>query len=130
MDENVLEKKISRRMFLKCAGTAGALAAGLPLTRAAAASEVLVGAVHPVTGPLAELGIACRRAAQLAVDDLNNAGGIKSLGGAKIKLLLGDSETKATVGRTEAERLPRPPKSLESPTRYTCRANLPSGIAS
>ena len=64
-----------------------------------------IGCVHPVTGPLAEPGQACRLGAQMAVDAINAAGGIKSLGGAKLELILGDTQTKPDVGRTEAERV-------------------------
>ncbi len=65
----------------------------------------LIGSVQPATGVIADLGIANRRANQLAVDDINARGGIKSLGGAKLKLLLGDCEAKEEVGRSETERL-------------------------
>jgi branched-chain amino acid transport system substrate-binding protein len=41
----------------------------------------------------------------MAADAINAAGGIKSMGGAKIELLLGDTQTKADVARAEAERL-------------------------
>jgi len=106
MDERLFEKRIDRRQFLRWTGLAGLVAAGVPYAKShAAANEIPIGGIHPVTGPLAELGIACRRAAQLAIDEINNAGGVKSMGGAKIKLLLGDSETKPVVGRSEAERL-------------------------
>ncbi|MGH7418646.1 MAG: ABC transporter substrate-binding protein, partial [Candidatus Rokuibacteriota bacterium] len=61
--------------------------------------------VHPITGPLAEPGQACRLGAQMAADAINAAGGIKALGGAKLELLLGDTQTKPDVGRAEAERV-------------------------
>ena len=64
-----------------------------------------IGVVHPITGPLAEPGQACRLGAQMAADAINAAGGIKSLGGAKLELVLGDTQTKPDVGRTEAERV-------------------------
>jgi branched-chain amino acid transport system substrate-binding protein len=105
VDQSIFEKRIGRRTFLKYASLASLVAAGIPSTRGYGANEVVIGAVHPVTGPVAELGIACRRAAQLAVEEANAAGGIKSMGGAKIRLLLGDSESKADVGRSEAERM-------------------------
>ena len=41
----------------------------------------------------------------MAADAINAAGGIKSLGGAKLELILGDTQTKPDVGRTEAERV-------------------------
>src|SRR2546426_8391826 len=36
---------------------------------------------------------------------VNGSGGIKSMGGAKLELMLGDTQTKPDVARTEAERL-------------------------
>ena len=41
----------------------------------------------------------------MAVDDINARGGIKSMGGAKLKLLLADTEAKEEVARSEAERV-------------------------
>jgi branched-chain amino acid transport system substrate-binding protein len=71
----------------------------------AQAPTLKVGVVHPITGPLAEPGQACRLGAQMAADAINAAGGIKALGGAKLELLLGDTQTKPDVGRAEAERV-------------------------
>ena len=93
-----------RRTFLKSATTA-AVVAGFPGPLRAQAPTVKVGVVHPVTGPLAEPGQACRLGAQMAADAINAAGGIKTLNGARIELLLGDTQTKPDVGRTEAERV-------------------------
>ena len=94
----------TRRSFL--AGTlTGAVAAGLPGPLRAQPKTFKVGVTHPVTGPLAEPGQACRLGAQMATDTINAAGGIKSLGGMKLELLLGDTQTKPEVGRTEAERV-------------------------
>jgi branched-chain amino acid transport system substrate-binding protein len=93
-----------RRAFLKAAG-AGAAALGFPAVLRAQAPTVKIGVIHPVTGPLAEPGQACRVGAQLAADEVNAAGGIKSLGGARLELLLGDTQSKPEVARPEAERL-------------------------
>ncbi len=43
--------------------------------------------------------------AQLAAEAINQAGGVKALGGAKLDLLLGDTQSKPEVARQEAERL-------------------------
>ena len=43
--------------------------------------------------------------AKLAVDDINEAGGIKALDGRKLKLSSGDSQGKAEVGQSEAQRM-------------------------
>jgi hypothetical protein len=66
---------------------------------------VKIGVIHPVTGPLAEPGQACRLGAQMAAEAISGAGGIKSLGGAKLELLLGDTQSKPDIGRAEAERV-------------------------
>src|SRR5262252_3853425 len=96
-----------RRTFLKTAGAAAGAATlgGFPAVLRAQAPAFKVGVVHPVTGPLAEPGQACRLGAQMAADAVNAAGGIKSLGGARLELVLGDTQTKPDVGRTEAERV-------------------------
>jgi branched-chain amino acid transport system substrate-binding protein len=65
---------------------------------------VRLGAIHPVTGPLADVGLACRLGVQLAIDAINAAGGIASLGGARLELLVADSASSAGP-RAEAERL-------------------------
>jgi branched-chain amino acid transport system substrate-binding protein len=46
-----------------------------------------------------------RRGNQLAVEHINAQGGIKSMGGATLKLLLGDTEAKEEAARSETERL-------------------------
>ncbi len=96
-----------RRGFLKTAGVAaGATAlAGFPAVLRAQASTFKVGVIHPVTGPIAEPGQACRLGAQMAAEAVNAAGGIKSMGGMKLELLVGDTQSKPEVGRTEAERV-------------------------
>ena len=100
-------RSTDRRTFLKTAGAAaGATAlAGFPAVLRAQTPAFKVGVVHPVTGPIAEPGQACRLGAQMAADAINAAGGIKSLGGMKLELLVGDTQSKPDVGRTEAERV-------------------------
>ena len=96
--------RVSRRALLRAAA-AGAAMIGFPHPLRAQAKTFKIGVVHPVTGPLAEPGQACRLGAQMAADAINAAGGIKALGGAKLELLLGDTQTKPDVGRSEAERV-------------------------
>ena len=96
--------RVSRRHLLKGAAiTAGVAAVPRPLR--AQVKTIKVGVVSPITGAMAEVGGDCRLGAQLAAEAINAAGGIKSLGGAKLELLLGDSETKVEVARSEADRL-------------------------
>jgi branched-chain amino acid transport system substrate-binding protein len=74
-------------------------------TPAGAADEVRIGVVCPLTGPTAKFGQAQKNTLTMAAEDVNGAGGIKSLGGAKIKLIFGDTRGEADIGVTETERL-------------------------
>ena len=96
--------RVTRRTLLKTAA-AGAAVVGFPLPLRAQAKTFKIGVIHPVTGPLAEPGQACRVGAQMAAEAINAAGGIKALGGMKLELLLGDTQPKGDVARAEAERL-------------------------
>ncbi|HWC02637.1 MAG TPA: ABC transporter substrate-binding protein [Methylomirabilota bacterium] len=97
---------IGRRSFVTGAGAAAGLSAiGFPAVLRAQPPTVKIGVVHPVTGPLAEPGQACRAGAQMGAEEINAAGGIKALGGARLELLLGDTQSKPDVARPEAERL-------------------------
>jgi branched-chain amino acid transport system substrate-binding protein len=106
MSDRRAEVGVHRRTFLKAAGAAaGAAALGFPAVLRAQAPSFKIGVVHPVTGPLAEPGQACRLGAQMAAEAINAAGGIKSLNGMKVELVVGDTQTKPDIGRTEAERV-------------------------
>jgi branched-chain amino acid transport system substrate-binding protein len=58
-----------------------------------------------VTGFVAFAGSQGRFGATMAIDDINKAGGIKSMGGAKLEALLGDSQSKVEVGVAEVEKM-------------------------
>jgi branched-chain amino acid transport system substrate-binding protein len=96
--------RVSRRRFLHLAGAAAGVAA-FPRPLRAQAKTIKIGVVSPITGAMAEVGGDCRLGAQLAAEAINAAGGIKSIGGARLELLLADSETKMEVARSEADRL-------------------------
>jgi branched-chain amino acid transport system substrate-binding protein len=67
--------------------------------------EILVGVVMPFSGPAAVDGKINFQGIELAVDEINAQGGVKSLGGAKIKLVIGDSAGDPSTAAREAERL-------------------------
>jgi branched-chain amino acid transport system substrate-binding protein len=71
----------------------------------AADKVVKVGNIEPLSGPSASVGQQGKCARDLAVEEINAAGGIKSLGGAKIEMVYADSESKPEKGVAEAERL-------------------------
>jgi branched-chain amino acid transport system substrate-binding protein len=95
---------MNRRAFLKTAGAAAAIAA-MPAVGRAQGKDVKLGYILPVTGPLAFEAQLSLNGLQLAVDEVNAAGGVKALGGAKLALLPGDTQQKVELGNSEAARL-------------------------
>ncbi len=93
-----------RRTFLVNTAALAASAA-LPLGARGQAPTVRIGVLHPVTGFLAYSGALSRLGAQMAIDDINAAGGIKSLGGAKLQAVLGDAQSRPEVGAAEVEKM-------------------------
>jgi branched-chain amino acid transport system substrate-binding protein len=94
----------TRRGFI-AAGAAAAASLGVPALLRAQAKPVKIGLVNPMTGFLAYSGAQCRLGALLAVDEINAAGGIKSMGGAKLEPLLGDNQAKPEVGVSVVEKM-------------------------
>jgi len=97
-------KSTKRRQFLVNASALAATAA-LPIGARAQANAVRIGVLHPVSGFLAYSGNLSRLGAQLAIDDINRAGGIKSLGGAQLQAVLGDAQSKPEIGAAEVEKM-------------------------
>ena len=99
----------TRREFLKRSGAVTAAAAtglaGFPAIVRGQSGPIKIGVLHPVTGPLAYSGGLSRLGAQIAIEEINTAGGIKSLGGAKIETVLGDAQSKPEVGVSEVEKM-------------------------
>ena len=67
MSEPTTRSQVHRRPLLK-AVAAGAAVAGFPLPLRAQPPALKIGAVHPMTGPLAEPGQACRLGTQMAAE--------------------------------------------------------------
>lgn len=98
---------MTRRTFLKGVGVAGlASTLGFPaVVGRAQPKEILIGSVHPITGPTAYDGLSIADGFLLAIEHKNAAGGIKSLGGAKMKVILLDTESKPKAGESATEKL-------------------------
>jgi branched-chain amino acid transport system substrate-binding protein len=96
-----------RRQFLATGAAlgAGAAAAGFPLIGGAQPAPIKVGILHPVTGALAFSGQQCREGALMAIEDVNAAGGIRSMGGAKLQAVLGDAQSRPEAGAAEVEKM-------------------------
>src|SRR5262245_56519562 len=87
-----------------------ALAATLVLSAGTALAQgapvpVLVGVNIPRTGPLAPMGALLEPSVRLAVEQINAAGGIKSLGGAHIELRWADNQANPSLSASEEQRL-------------------------
>jgi branched-chain amino acid transport system substrate-binding protein len=106
MASRVKRGGVDRRTVLKGMGAAGAVGVlGFPAVVRGQAREIKIGSIQPMTGVLAVVGKTTRQGNQLAVDHVNAAGGIKSMGGAKLVLVPADTQSKPEVARAEAERL-------------------------
>ncbi|CAB3896506.1 ABC transporter substrate-binding protein [Achromobacter animicus] len=95
----------SRRTFLYQSAAAAALVSAPWVARSRGATPIKVGVLHPVTGALAYSGQQCRLGALLAIEDINKAGGIKSLGGAPLQAVLGDAQSRPEAGSAEVEKM-------------------------
>jgi branched-chain amino acid transport system substrate-binding protein len=79
--------------------------AALPSQAAAQGKEVKIGVLAPISGPWAKLGELVVAGAQMGVDHVNEAGGIASLGGAKLKLVIFDTGDSVERAKNAAQRM-------------------------
>jgi branched-chain amino acid transport system substrate-binding protein len=100
---------LSRRRFLATTALGAAAAASgslaMPTVLRAQGAGVKIGLLHPVTGALSYSGQQGRIGASMAVDEINAAGGIKALKGAKIDPVLGDAQSTPDGGTAEVEKM-------------------------
>lgn len=97
-----------RRRFI--ATVAAAVAAGALMTvpagdGARAAQEIEVGLIAPMSGPWARQGEVMKIAADLAIAKINAEGGIRSMGGAKLKLSVFDTGDTVEKAKNAAQRM-------------------------
>ncbi len=82
--------------------------AGLMLTAGqlqAQPKEVEIAIIDNLTGPYGTNGARAIKGAEMAAEEINAAGGIKSLGGAKIKLIIADAGARPDDASNAAQRL-------------------------
>lgn len=97
---------LSRRDFLQTSALAagvGMAAFAAPSILRAQAAGVKLGILQPVTGALSYSGQQGKLGAQLAIDEINAAGGIKGLG--KIDAVFGDAQSTPDGGTAEVEKM-------------------------
>lgn len=63
---------------------------------------IVIGAVYPMTGDLADSGKTMQQGIDMAIEEINEAGGID---GQQVEVIYGDSKGDSAAGMTEAERL-------------------------
>jgi branched-chain amino acid transport system substrate-binding protein len=116
---------MDRRTLLMAAG-----ALTLAGRSARAADEVVIGAVYPLTGNGAAVGLDAKAASPTAADLVNGThapidtlmgkgGGLDKLGGAKIRLVFADSQNDPQKARAEAERIITQDKAIAIIGSYT-----------
>jgi branched-chain amino acid transport system substrate-binding protein len=81
----------SRRVLAVAVGAAFALAACGGASGGGQVKTYNIGLLVPLTGPFAETGEMQRLGAQIAVNEINQAGGIQALGGAHLRLVVRDA---------------------------------------
>ncbi len=96
-----MTRELDRRRLMQIAAAASIL----PASVAQAAAPLKIGVLVPMTGATAGDGARLLKAHELAAKQINEAGGIAGLGGAKVELVVADTQSKPEVGRSEAERL-------------------------
>jgi urea transport system substrate-binding protein len=95
----------SRRTFLKTSGLGAVALAAPPIIRPARATDpIKVGVISPLTGAWTVYGKAHISGFQLAVEEINAAGGVL---GRQIEIVIGDSKTEPRVVVEQANRLIR-----------------------
>ena len=65
--------------------------------------EITVGVVQPLTGTFAVFGNEGKTGAELAIKDINEAGGIKSMGGKKLRIVVEDAGETADSAKLATE---------------------------
>ncbi|AOG06294.1 ABC transporter substrate-binding protein [Bosea sp. RAC05] len=104
MSHKSFARGVSRRGLML--GAAGAITAPHVIRDAVAQGKAVnVGVIVPLSGANAQFGINSRNGIELVADEINAAGGIKALGGARINLVIADSTSTPTTAANVAQRL-------------------------
>ena len=90
---------------LSLAVAAATLAAVASTAAVAQVKDVKVAVIVPLSGPWARNGEVHVMGAKAAIEDINKAGGIKSMGGAKLQLVVADAGDNIEKAKSAAQRL-------------------------
>ena len=95
---------LTRRSIVQgLALTAGALS--MPAIGRAQGKSVKIASIAPLSGPWARQGQLLKMGSDMAAEDINGQGGIKSLGGAKIEIVYADAGDSTEKAKNAAQRL-------------------------
>jgi branched-chain amino acid transport system substrate-binding protein len=105
--EDVMRIQSLSRRSAVIAASAVALAAicSAPVAVQAQQKNVKIAVIVPLSGPWARQGTLVKYGAETAVNEINAAGGIKALGGAKLELVAIDAGDSAEKAKNAAQRL-------------------------
>lgn len=120
----------NRRTLLKATG-AGALtlaAPGILRAQGKRPAEVHIGSLFSLTGPAAAFGTSGKNTFELAINEINGAGGIWGDGTGIIKMSFADDQSKPEIGVAEIARLARDPSVVALPSLVAGPSILQSTI--
>jgi branched-chain amino acid transport system substrate-binding protein len=100
-----IDKKPSRRDLIAMGAGVAITGIAMPSYLRAQTAPIKVGILQPLTGALAFDGQQGQIGAEAALKAVNDAGGIKSLGGAKLEMVGGDARSTPDGGTAEVERM-------------------------
>ena len=106
MGQDNASDKISKTSLTRRTVLSGAAAMGLStVARAQQPAEVKVGLIVPLSGIYTRPGQVMKMGAEMGIEHINAQGGIKSLGGAKMKLVVLDSGDTTEKAKNAAQRM-------------------------
>lgn len=98
-----MQRRLGLRTLLAAMAGAGIAVAAGPAW--AQVKEVKVAVIAPMSGPWARQGELMKKGADIAIEDINRAGGIKSMGGAQMRLVVIDAGDSAEKAKNAAQRM-------------------------
>lgn len=89
-----------------CSGSGGGAESPSNSSQPSTGSETIkIASLHPMTGGSATRGQQFADSIQIAFDEINAAGGVKSMNGAQLELVIADTASAPDTGVSQAERL-------------------------
>ena len=100
-----MNRRISRRQVIGTALAVPVASSFAGRAARAAAKDVRVAMIAPLSGPWARQGQLMRMGAEMAIEEINAQGGIKALDGANLKLVVADASDSTEKAKNAAQRL-------------------------